>query len=73
MEKIKKHLTLDKIQQLENSIGFLSNYKTPDNEEHHIGFNINCVDVKETNLLIELGRINKRREQIISELMKPFK
>lgn len=64
-----RHLTISKVQQLQNSINFLNNYITPNDTIDHIGSNKNCEDVYETNLLRELGRINKRRTDIINLLM----
>jgi hypothetical protein len=69
----KAFLSLEKIKNLQNVIGFLDNYKTPSNEMHHIGPNINTENVEETKLLRELGKINVRREQIIKKLMNKVK
>lgn len=65
----KAYLTLERVKKLQESIGYLYNYKTPSDEIHHIGCNINCEDMEETRLLRELGKINIRREQIIAHLM----
>jgi hypothetical protein len=66
----KKHIDIERLRKLEKSIGFLSKYVTPDNQIHHIGPNINTVNVTETKLLHELGEINKRRNSIIEQLTK---
>ena len=65
----KAYLTLERVKQLQDSIGFLYDYKKPALQTHHIGPNINTEDVGPTRLLRELGEINARREQIIKQLM----
>lgn len=66
----KEYLTIEKVKALQESIGFLDSYKTPEDETvHHIGPNINTEDVAETKLLRELGEINKRRQTIIETIM----
>lgn len=67
---MKKFITIEKIKILEEGFGWLSNYKTPKEEIHHIGPNINTEYIYETKLLKELGEINVRKEQIINELLK---
>ena len=69
----KSYLTLERVKQLQESIGFLNDYKTPSDEIHHVGPNINTMNVEETKLLRELGEINIRREQIIKHLMNKIK
>ena len=64
----KKFIPLKRLQALQNSINYLNSYKIDYNVDIHIGPNINTIDVEETNLLSELGRINTRREQIINKL-----
>jgi hypothetical protein len=67
---MKKFLTIEKIKTLEEGFNWLSEYKTPKEDVHHIGPNVNTEDVYETKLLRELGKINVRKEQIITELLK---
>lgn len=69
MEKQKFYLPLERLQKLQESVGFLDSYKTNPNEIHHIGPNINTENMTETNLLRELGKLNVRREEIIKQLM----
>jgi hypothetical protein len=64
-----EYIPIDRLQRLQKSIKYLDTYLIPENKIHHIGPNINTINVKETKLLNELGKINKRRENIISELM----
>lgn len=64
----KRYITIERIKILQDSINFLDNYITPDNEIHYIGPNINTEDVNNTDLLRELGNINKRRKEIIKKL-----
>lgn len=66
---MKKCIEIERLRRLQTSIGFLDSYKTPVDEVHHIGANINTENVKKTKLLRELGRINLRREVIIKSLM----
>lgn len=65
----KAYITLERVKILQDSIGFLNDYKKPEIQTHHIGPNINTEDVRATRLLRELGEINSRREQIIKQLM----
>ena len=65
----KKHIDIERLRRLENSIGFLSSYKTVDGEVHHIGPNNETEDVELTKLFKELGEINIRRSQIIRTIM----
>lgn len=64
----RKFITLERLQSLQESINYLDNYKIDYNIDVHVGPNINTIDVEETNLLSELGRINVRREKIINKL-----
>lgn len=66
---IKQYIELERLQRLQNSINYLDSYQSIEGVEHHIGPNINTENVKETNLLRELGKINVRRNNIIDELM----
>ena len=64
----KQFITLERLQKLQESTGWLDVYTNDTNSVDHVGNNINTVSVRETNLLYELGNINLRRKQIISEL-----
>jgi hypothetical protein len=66
-------ISLERARQLEETINWLSNYKGPENGDmHQIGESIKPEDKEEefTQLLLELGEINKRREEIISRFKK---
>ncbi len=65
----KAFLPIEKVKQLQDSIGFLNDYKETPDEIDHIGPNINTEDVKQTELLRELGKINARRDEIIKALI----
>ena len=65
----KAYLTLERVKSLQDSIGFLNDYRKHELHTHHIGPNINTEDVRATRLLRELGEINSRREEIIKQLM----
>lgn len=67
----KKYLTLSKVAELHQTISFLDSYTPVVGETHHIGNDINTVDVENTKLLNELGEINVRRKQII-EILCPL-
>lgn len=68
---VKQYISKQKIKVLEDSIGFLSNYKTPDSQVSHIvGENLNDIDLENTILLNRLGQINLERENLIKELLK---
>lgn len=66
---VKKHIDIERLRRLEKSIGFLSVYKTPDDEVHHIGPNNETEDIELTKLFKELGEINIRRDEIIRIIM----
>lgn len=68
--KAKRYATREKLKALESSIGFLSNYRNPEDEIVHIGSSINNIDVPDTKHLYELGEINARREELISMLTR---
>lgn len=63
-----KYLPLKKAKALEESIGWLSNYTTPEDEEHMIGESLEQKDEISTTLLHELGRINLKRQELIKLL-----
>lgn len=64
----KRFISLERAKQLEESIGFLSSYVPVEGEIHHIGPNIDEIDEENTKLLLELGKLNKRRVEIIAAL-----
>jgi hypothetical protein len=64
----RKFITKENLHKLSEYI--LERYTNKENEIVHVGPNVNTVDVKETNLLYELGQINKRRQEIIELLSK---
>jgi hypothetical protein len=69
----KKYLTIEKIKSLQNSIGFLDNYKLPINEEHFIYDEKeggNFVNGKQSQMLNKLSDINSEREELIKWLME---
>lgn len=64
------YMPLSKAQFLEESIGWLSNYTGPEeNSVDQIGPSSKKEDknVEYTDLLIELGNINKRRKEILNK------
>lgn len=65
-----KYISKEKLKVWQDRTSFLERYVNNDNVRITIGPNINTVEVKETNLLFELGQINRRREEIIKELSK---
>ena len=65
----KKYIPIERLRRLHESINFLDNYKPTEGEIHHIGNNINDIDVKNTKLLQELGELNIRKEKIINSLL----
>ena len=64
----KQFITLDRLRKLQESMGWLDIYTNDIDSINHVGNDIDTVSVRETNLLYELGNINLRRKQIISEL-----
>ena len=67
-----KYITLEKLKQLEESIGYLTNYIEPEGEDHWVREKTEDggwgeYDVTTTRLLSELGEINKRKIQILEE------
>lgn len=71
-----RFLSLKKIQLLQESIGFLDNYKLPkpkddDGDTHIVGETVSYEDrdVEMTNLLKTLGQLNEKREEIIKKIM----
>lgn len=68
--KNRKFITIERVKSLHESINWLDDYETIDGEIHHIGANINTMDVNYTKLLNELGNINIRKKEIIKLLTK---
>lgn len=63
-------ISIEKARSLEESIMWLSNYTGPEEGvSHKVARNIYEKDVERTKLLLELGKINTRRQEIINELM----
>lgn len=64
-----EYLTLERAKELENLIGYLSNYKGSDDTEimHQIGTSnkIEDMDVYYTKQLKKLGELNRERENIL--------
>jgi hypothetical protein len=69
-EKERKFITPERIKGLQESIMWLDDYKTPEDEHHFVGLNKNTELSIPTQYLNELGRINKRREELIKLLLK---
>lgn len=67
----RKHIPLEKITILEDAIGWLSDYKTPN--EAKVARNKFELDVENTLLLDEIGRLNLRREKLIKKLLENSK
>lgn len=67
----RKHIPLEKISILEESIGWLSDYKTPN--EAKVARNKFELDVDNTRILDEIGRLNLKRERLINELLENSK
>lgn len=70
-----QYLTIEKVQRLEQSTGWLSNYigsEDPDSMHHHIGPELGDVDWKRTLLLARLADLNKQRALVLDELMSPI-
>jgi|688.fasta_scaffold196797_6 hypothetical protein len=63
-----KHIPLEKIHILQDAIGWLDNYKHSKEESHKVARNKFEKDGVNTDLLLELGKINSRREKIIEQL-----
>lgn len=65
-----KYLPLKKLKLLEEGFGWLSNYLPCEDEIHQVGENVDEKDIINTELLIELGKLNKRRIEILEKFMK---
>lgn len=69
MSKPKKVIPLDKAKQLEDTIGWLSDYLHEENEYHFVVNEKGKTLFKETSLLRKLGKINMERKKILKELL----
>ena len=69
MSKPKKVIPLDKAKQLENTIGWLSDYLHEESEYHFVVNKEGKTLFKETSLLRKLGKINIERKKILKELL----
>ena len=69
MTKEKKYISIPRLRILQENIGFIDNYLPNDDEVHHVGDDLETIDVENTNLLYELGQLNRRRNEIIDKLM----
>jgi len=65
---VRKYITLKTMKSWQESIAFLDNYEPIEGQIDHVGPDINSIIVGPTKLLEELGRINKRRKEIIEKL-----
>ena len=65
-----KFIPLEKIHILEEGFSWLSDYITPDNEFHKVARNKFEKDTKNTELLLEIGRLNKKRNSLITQLLQ---
>jgi len=65
---MRKFLSIEKVNKLEETIMFLQNYLPVEGEEHHIGSDIDTIDEVPTKLLKELGELNMRRNEILNKL-----
>lgn len=63
-----KHLSLEKVNQLEKSTGFLSNYLQSKKDEMHV-IGEHGIDTEMTYALLQLGYVNKLRNDLL-ELFK---
>jgi hypothetical protein len=63
-----KFICLKEIHYLQDSIGWLDEYQPRKNENHRITNNKFEKDEENTKLLLELGKINKKRNELIDEL-----
>lgn len=66
----KAFLPIKKVIVLHEIMSFLDTYMPIEGEVHHIGSDLDSVDVENTKLLNELGELNKRRKEVIELLMK---
>lgn len=67
-DKPRKHITPERVRNLHESTNWLDWYETPEGEQHFVGLNINTEFAIPTQHLNELGRINKRRKELIKLL-----
>ena len=62
-----KYISKKRAKLLEENISFLSNYETPEDEIHIVGNSLEKKDEELTNALLELGKINIRRKELINK------
>lgn len=73
-DTITKYITVERANQLENSVGWLSTYTGSDNgEKHVIGNNITDINAHLSSILFELGELNKKRKAILDTFKKTIK
>ncbi len=65
----KAFISIEKIQALHNSLDWLHRYEPQKDTYEFVGLNINTEQAIPTEWLQELGRINKRRFELINLLM----
>jgi len=70
MEKPLKHLSVEKIKALQDSIGFLDNYQGDDKEIHFVKDENGEIHIGKTQALAMLAAANKTRAHLIEELLK---
>jgi hypothetical protein len=63
-----KFIPLEKLHILQDSFGWLNDYQPRKNENHRITNNKFEKDEENTKLLLELGKINIKRNKLINEL-----
>lgn len=64
-----KYISKERAKQLEESMGWLTNYTTPKEEKHIVGESLDNKDEEYSKLLEELGQINLRKYEIIKKFM----
>jgi hypothetical protein len=65
-----KYISKERAKKLEESVNFLSEYTKPADEFHVVGDNFEEIDAQGTSMLIELGHINQRRNEILNWFSK---
>lgn len=65
-----KYLSVERLRQLQDNVGFLDNYDGPSKDELHVvGPSIENHDPKLSKELRELGILNNRRKELIKRLI----
>lgn len=66
-----KYLSLEKLKQLHDVLGFLDTYLLNENESHFITSDKEgtLIDLNKTQALYTLGKLNKEREELIKTLL----